>query len=165
MEVEEGTQPSPNQQGVSDQTRTSTFDGSGSLIDRHSKSVKLCETFKTKKHLVGENQERMNYLVQISRYINSRKDAGCFSPADVSLGSLAMAIGRKCVIRMTPSLKRELCKGCGTPCIPAISFKCRLRKNRQKHMVLMCQKCKTIKRFVTDREQMLWCDNPEAVVD
>ncbi|XP_066955018.1 uncharacterized protein Rpp21 [Macrobrachium rosenbergii] len=120
---------------------------------------------------VGENYERINYLVQTSRALVNMgefdKELGSVN-FDQTLasqtGSLATAVGRRCLIRLTPSLKRMLCKGCGTALIYGVNARVRHRSNRQKHLVVTCLTCNTIKRFVNDPKHKLWCDQEESLV-
>ncbi|XP_064114807.1 uncharacterized protein LOC135221016 [Macrobrachium nipponense] len=120
---------------------------------------------------VGENYERINYLVQTSRALVNMgefdKELGSMN-FDQTLasqtGSLASSVGRRCLIRLTPSLKRMLCKGCGTALIYGVNARVRHRSNRQKHLVVTCLTCNTIKRFVNDPKHKLWCDKEESLV-
>ncbi|XP_076058458.1 ribonuclease P protein subunit Rpp21 [Oratosquilla oratoria] len=109
---------------------------------------------------IGENHQRMNYLLQVSHWLcqKERKMAR-------NAGSLAMSIGRKCLIRMDPLLKRSLCKGCGVVLIYGINATVRFRKKRQKHLVITCHNCRTIKRFVNDSKYRLWTLCNEAKVE
>lgn len=128
------------------------------------KSIKKCVPNKSNKHPVTENQERINYLFLASSFLNNSEYSSNMRNVSASLGTMSMAIGRKCVLRMSPALKRQMCKGCGSSILPAVSSICRLRKNRQKHLVLTCNKCKTIKRFITNGNYMLWSENPKSVI-
>ncbi|KAK3853125.1 hypothetical protein Pcinc_040317 [Petrolisthes cinctipes] len=154
---------------------------------------------KKKKGVVVENQERINYLYQVSRYLASLKtnagvegrgqpndtaqttgkerNEGATHRADRSIrerhgllalasqtGYLAQVVGRKCVQRLTPSLKRTMCKGCGIALVYGVNAKVRHRSHRQKHIVVTCLTCRTIKRFNNDPKHKLWFEQEEACV-
>lgn len=126
---------------------------------------------KQKTGVVGENYERINYLVQTSRALvkmGESEDESVTLNFDKALasqtGSLATAVGRRCLIRLSPSLKRMLCKGCGTALIYGVNAKVRHRSNRQKHLVITCLTCYTIKRLVNNPKHKLWCEQEEAVL-
>lgn len=123
---------------------------------------------KRKKKLVGENQERINYLVQASRAIGLTAESSASLQSQralaAQLGSLAGAVGRRCVLRLAPALKRCLCKGCGTSLVYSVNAKVRHRSRRQKHLVVTCLTCHTIKRFINNPRHQLWFEQEEAVV-
>lgn len=123
---------------------------------------------KRKKKLVGENQERINYLVQASRAIGLSAGSSASVQSQralaAQLGSLAGAVGRRCVLRLAPALKRCLCKGCGTALVYGVNAKVRHRSRRQKHLVVTCLTCHTIKRFINNPRHQLWFEQEEAVV-
>lgn len=122
---------------------------------------------KLKKKLVGENQERINYLVQASRAMALTAGSPAATHGQKALaaqvGSLASAVGRRCVLRIAPALKRCLCKGCGTSLVYGVNARVRHRSRRQKHLVVTCLTCHTIKRFVNDPKHKLWFEQEEAV--
>lgn len=130
---------------------------------------------KKPKDPVSENQERINYLVQVSKVLatmppseykeNSHKNHECADQALASqTGALAAAIGRRCVMRLSPALKRSLCKGCGVALVYGVNARVRHRSRRQKHLVVTCLACRTIKRFVNDPKHKLWCEQEEAIL-
>ena len=136
---------------------------------------------------INENHHRINYLVQVSRYLaeqsheenqptstspsaplrqrllQERKGAHPLALSAMT-GATAAAIGRKCVMRLSPSLKRQMCKGCGAALVPAVSATVRHRSRRQKHWVVTCLACGTIKRFVNDPNHQVWAEREEAQV-
>lgn len=123
---------------------------------------------KRKKKLVGENQERINYLVQASKAIAFKPGSLSFFQSQkalaAQLGSLASAVGRRCVLRLAPALKHCLCKGCGTALVHGVNAKIRLQSRRQRHLVVTCLTCHTIKRFMNNPRHQLWSEQEEAVV-
>lgn len=123
---------------------------------------------KRKKKLVGENQQRINYLVQASKALvlsAGPSTAGQSQRAMAAeVGSLASAVGRRCVLRLAPALKRCLCKGCGTTLIYGVNAKVRHRSRRQKHLVVTCLTCRTIKRFINNPRYQLWYEQEEAAL-
>lgn len=126
---------------------------------------------KQKKMAANENQERINYLVQVSRAMVNKASKNLDSSLGHShrvlaaqTGALASAIGRRCVTRLEPALKRTLCKGCGTSLVYGVNARVRHRSRRQKHLVVTCLTCHTIKRFVNDPKHKLWCEQEEAIL-
>lgn len=122
---------------------------------------------KLKKKLVGENQERINFLVQASQAMaltaNSSGGVAGQRALAAQVGSLASAVGRRCVLRLAPALKRCLCKGCGTSLVYGLNARVRHRSRRQKHLVVTCLTCHTIKRFINDPKHRLWFEQEEAL--
>ena len=111
-----------------------------------------------KKRCLGENYLRVNYLFQASKYLVSQNSTEDIKNMSANLGSLCFAVGRKGVIRMSSKIKRQLCKGCGNYLMPGISCRVRQSKKRQKHTVLFCNRCKTLKKFNSNRYYELWED-------
>lgn len=123
---------------------------------------------KRSRKLVGENQQRINYLVQASKAIalTAGPSAGGQSQKVMAaeIGSLASAVGRRCVLRLSPALKRCLCKGCGTALVYGVNTKVRHRSRRQKHLVVTCLTCRTIKRFINNPRHELWYEQEKATL-
>ena len=122
---------------------------------------------KLKKKLVGENQERINFLVQASQAVGLTAGSPAISGQQAlaaQVGSLASAVGRRCVLRLAPALKRCLCKGCGTALVYGVNARVRHQSRRQKHLVVTCLTCHTIKRFVNNPKHRLWFEQEEALV-
>lgn len=144
---------------------------------KQNKNAEMQQQKQTKKQKdpVSENQERINYLVQVSKVLatmpplqqkeNHPRNHECADQALASqTGALAAAIGRRCVMRLSPALKRSLCKGCGVALVYGVNARVRHRSRRQKHLVVTCLACRTIKRFVNDPKHKLWCEQEEAIL-
>lgn len=115
---------------------------------------------KNEKLKVGENYGRINYLVQASRKVFNNDES-----ISSQLGSLAISFGRRLPqVRLDPLLKREMCKGCGVYLVYGVNAKVRHKSKRQKHLVITCLTCHTIKRFVTNPDHKLWSEQSEAKV-
>eukprot|EP00731_Ephydatia_muelleri_P029241 Em0020g885a len=72
-------------------------------------------------------------------------------------------ISQRLVLRLDPSIKRTLCKGCDSLLIPGITCTSRLQARRQKHVSVTCLTCSKVKRFVIDQEHTLWTERSENV--
>ncbi|CAH1794214.1 unnamed protein product [Owenia fusiformis] len=75
-----------------------------------------------------------------------------------------ISIARKHVFRIEPSIKRTICKKCFMLLIPGVTATVRTRSKREKHMVLTCLECKSVKRFLLRGSNKLWTEHPEAWV-
>lgn len=102
--------------------------------------------------------ERIHFLFQAAHAVLSS------NPSNVNLSrsycSTLGQIARHQVLRLDPHLKRRICKKCHILLLPGVTCMVRLRKRREKHSVVTCLDCGTVKRFVTRRDYRLWCDNP-----
>lgn len=137
------------------QDKKKTTDMNDSIKNNMNKTDKKNEKLK-----VGENYGRINYLVQASRKVFKNDES-----ISSQLGTLAISFGRRLPqVRLDPSLKREMCKGCGVYLVYGVNAKVRHKSKRQKHLVITCLTCYTIKRFVTNPKYKLWTDQPQARV-
>jgi ribonuclease P protein subunit RPR2 len=104
---------------------------------------------------------RINYLYQAALCLSFQ------SPPNICLArcyiNTMKTISKRLVIKLDPSIKRWVCKSCDTPLIPGVSCTGRLRARRQKHVVIKCTTCGTIKRFLTNNNYQLWTDKKENI--
>eukprot|EP00112_Aurelia_sp_Birch-Aquarium-sp1_P012603 Seg2650.2 transcript_id=Seg2650.2/GoldUCD/mRNA.D3Y31 product="Ribonuclease P protein subunit p21" protein_id=Seg2650.2/GoldUCD/D3Y31 len=63
--------------------------------------------------------------------------------------STAKKITEKLVLKIDPTVKRTICKCCHILLVPGVTAKFRIRGKREKHMVVTCMTCKTVKRWKT----------------
>jgi len=66
--------------------------------------------------------------------------------------STAKRITDKLVLKIDPQMKRTICKCCHSLLIPGISARHRIRGKREKHLVVACMTCGTIKRWRTFKD-------------
>ncbi|CAL1537403.1 unnamed protein product [Lymnaea stagnalis] len=71
-------------------------------------------------------------------------------------------VAQKHVIRMHPSIKRSFCKSCNIILISGQTCRIRFRSRSEKHTVVTCLHCGTMKRFMWRQNYNLWLDRPEA---
>lgn len=57
-----------------------------------------------------------------------------------------------------PSIKRTICKHCHTLLIPGITARVRVRRRRERHIVVTCLECQTIKRYLCRANYVLWSE-------
>ncbi|KAK0188263.1 Rpr2-domain-containing protein [Armillaria mellea] len=100
--------------------------------------------------------QRLNFLYQASVYLNGvaspspprrkRVTAGDLSRSYVSSMKI---VGQKTVVKMDPSVKRTICKGCNTILVPGSTVGIRANKSPSHGhvMVYTCTHCKTTRRI------------------
>ncbi|XP_064407027.1 ribonuclease P protein subunit p21-like [Halichondria panicea] len=105
--------------------------------------------------------QRMNYLFQAALA------ALCSTPSETGLSRFYVRtmkrISKRLVLRMDPSIKRVLCKSCDSLLVAGVTCTNRLKSARDKHIVVKCLTCGTLKRFLTDNDYVLWSEIPENV--
>ena len=106
---------------------------------------------------------RINYLYQAAHCILAQ------DPQNTQLArfymDLVKSVSAKVVMRISPDIKRTICKKCNALLIPGVTATVRLRGKRQKHVVMKCMDCRRVKRFNTNEDHVLWVDKPEGVVE
>lgn len=120
-----------------------------------------------------ETFERMNFLYQASQFYasmqpsssskNSNQDTASLLPLARVYNRDLRLVARKSVLRMTPHIKREICKVCATPLIPGVSSKVRVKgkENKQKYVSTNCAYCGWHKKLPVDSKYTLFVDKPE----
>lgn len=107
--------------------------------------------------------QRINYLYQAAH--ESLKK----SPNDVSLCRFYIytlrTITRRSCLHLHPDMKRNMCKRCCVLLIPGVTAIVRTRKKREKHTVVTCLECSTIKRYVYRPSKIPWIDKSDAWED
>ncbi|KAL4262561.1 Rpr2-domain-containing protein [Pleurotus pulmonarius] len=103
--------------------------------------------------------QRMNFLYQASSYLNSipsHSDSHETTPnriqsEDISSRYIGMmkTVGQKTLVKIDPTVKRTLCKGCNTVLQPGINTTVRITKlSSHGHAVTYtCNRCKTSRRI------------------
>ncbi|MEE6470079.1 hypothetical protein FKM82_008852 [Ascaphus truei] len=75
-------------------------------------------------------------------------------------------IGKRLVLRQDPSVKRTICKRCSSLLVPGITSTVRQKKHYgQRQTVVRCLSCGLTKRFLSNPNYKLWCEQPEALLE
>ncbi|XP_037810568.1 ribonuclease P protein subunit rpr2 [Lucilia sericata] len=130
---------------------------------------------KTKHHFQGkECFSRMNFLYQASLLMAGKNNA-----LSSYYGELCKNVGKKAVLRIDPTVKRDLCKRCSLAQKPGITSDLNvksLRKKRRKpkdvehldqdcQMQMACKLCGYQRNFNVKTEYKFWLENPESVAE
>ncbi|KAK0244448.1 Rpr2-domain-containing protein [Armillaria nabsnona] len=100
--------------------------------------------------------QRLNFLYQASVYLNGvtsqsppRRKRVTTSDLSRSYVSSMKIVGQKTVVKMDPSVKRTICKGCNTILVPGSTVTIRAKKSPSHGhlMVYTCTHCKTTRRI------------------
>ncbi|KAK0503705.1 RNAse P Rpr2/Rpp21/SNM1 subunit domain-containing protein, partial [Armillaria luteobubalina] len=100
--------------------------------------------------------QRLNFLYQASVYLNSvtsqspsRRRRVSTSDLSRSYVSSMKVVGQKTVVKMDPSIKRTICKGCNTILVPGSTVTIRVNKSASRGhvMVYTCTHCQTTRRI------------------
>ena len=73
-------------------------------------------------------------------------------------------IAKKNVLRLSPDIKRSICKKCFCILIPGVTASVRLKSKRQTHSLITCLQCRCTKRFLT-AEYQLWIEKSQCNSD
>jgi len=107
--------------------------------------------------------ERINYLYQAARTMlehnTKQPQVSCF------YGHVLSNVAARGVLKLDPSIKRTICKACNAVLIPGLTSSVRIRGKRQKHLVITCIQCKTLKRFVCNSKHKLWSEQGIATCE
>ncbi len=106
---------------------------------------------------------RMNYLYQAAHTLLRE------SPQNIELvrhyTHILQSIAKKQVLRIHPEIKRQLCKKCCMLLVPGVTCTVRKKGKTQKHIVVTCLDCTSVKRFPTRANYQLWVDQAESLVE
>lgn len=112
---------------------------------------------KNKSGVSPQNQEschKLNFLHQASHVVLA------INPENVEMSrfyaSTLKSTAQKLVFKLDPSIKRTICKHCHTLLIPGITARVRVRRRRERHIVVTCLECQTIKRYLCRANYVLW---------
>ncbi|XP_071485135.1 ribonuclease P protein subunit p21-like [Diadema antillarum] len=111
---------------------------------------------------LSEGHQRMNYLYQAAHCVLTQ------NPENSQLARFYIEtmrrVSAKLVMRLQPDIKRTVCKKCSALLVPGVTATVRVRGRRQRHVVVRCLDCGTIKRFNSNDKHVLWVEKPEAAV-
>ena len=101
-----------------------------------------------------EAYNRMNFLYQASHEVLRK------NPENLELSRFytftMKSIRQKLLCKMEPSIKRTICKYCHSVLIPGLTSTVRVKGKRERHLVVRCLDCGTLKRFNTQKDYQLW---------
>ncbi|XP_053310970.1 ribonuclease P protein subunit p21 [Spea bombifrons] len=108
--------------------------------------------------------ERLNFLYQAAHCVLAQ------NPENVELARFycqtQRVISKRLVLRQDPSVKRTICKRCSSLLIPGVTSTVRQKKCRgQRKTVIRCLSCGLTKRFLSNPDYKLWCEQPEALLE
>ncbi|XP_076075567.1 ribonuclease P protein subunit p21-like isoform X2 [Mytilus galloprovincialis] len=110
-----------------------------------------------------EQFQRMQYLYQAANQCIKS------DPRDLNLCRFYLttmrSIAKKSVLRLHVDIKRTMCKKCCVLLIPGVTAIVRTKSKKEKHLVVTCLECDTVKRFLLRKDYKLWLDNPQAWLD
>lgn len=76
-----------------------------------------------------------------------------------NVSSTCRAVGRKCLLRLSHHMKRELCRGCSTPLVPALTASAKIIKVRKKRVLsVRCLTCGVRRKRPCEDMKTLWAD-------
>ncbi|CAH2223072.1 ribonuclease P subunit p21 [Pelobates cultripes] len=108
--------------------------------------------------------QRINFLYQAAHCVLAQ------NPENVALARFychtEKMISKRLVLRQDPSIKRTICKRCSSLLLPGVTCTVRQKKHRgQRQTVVRCLSCGLIKRFLSNPNYKLWCEQPEALLE
>ncbi|CAB4015372.1 ribonuclease P subunit p21-like [Paramuricea clavata] len=107
-----------------------------------------------------EAYTRMNFLYQASQTVLME------NPVNLELSRFyaftMKSIGQKLLCKMDPSIKRTICKYCHSILVPGLTSTIRVKAKRERHLVVTCLDCGTLKRFNTCKNYQLWSEQQQA---
>lgn len=97
----------------------------------------------------------MNFLYQAAHSVLSS------NPSQPQLARFYIhtlkTISKRLVLKIDPTIKRTICKSCDTLLVPGVTCTHRIRAAREKHLVVKCLTCGTLKRFLArGKHQLTW---------
>ncbi|KAJ2614873.1 Ribonuclease P protein subunit p21 [Coemansia sp. RSA 1285] len=68
-------------------------------------------------------------------------------------------VARKSVLRLSPHIKREICKACASPLVPGVSCSTRVKGHKKgRRVVITCLYCGCQRRLIVDPHKELFVD-------
>lgn len=111
------------------------------------------------KSATPENQEscqKLNFLHQASHAVLA------INPENIEmsrfLASTMKAVAEKVVFKLDPSIKRTTCKHCHALLIPGVTARVRVRRKRERHIVVTCLDCRTVRRYLCRPDYVSWSE-------
>jgi len=95
-------------------------------------------------------QERIEILLSLARQTVSSNKA--LSKRYVEI---ARRIAMRSGVRLGRRRKQFICKTCGTPLVPGVNCRVRVRAEHGTHVVVTCMECGSVKRYPAVKEKRL----------
>lgn len=116
------------------------------------------------KKVPTERQEachKLNFLHQASHAVLA------INPENVEMSrfyaSTMKEIAKKLVYKLDPNIKRTTCKHCHALLVPGITAKVRIRRKRERHLVVTCLGCNTLRRYLCRPGHVLWSEQNASI--
>ena len=124
----------------------------------------MVQTSKTPNIPNKEISHRINFMYQAAHtaLTSGKSQAEANQVCRVYIRSLRR-IAKKLVLRLDPNIKRSLCKKCDLLLLPGLTSTLRLGSKRQKHIIIKCNDCGAIKRFLSSSSYVLFTENPNSI--
>jgi len=106
---------------------------------------------------------RINFLYQASNLVSELPFSETGRILSAHYGQILSKVAKKSVLRMDPSIKRTVCKGCGSLLKPGVSSVVRKRKKNKGSVNHTCRTCGTNKSFGVREEYEIWHCKEESV--
>ncbi|KAF2347584.1 RNAse P Rpr2/Rpp21 subunit [Trinorchestia longiramus] len=125
-----------------------------------------CLVFASKGALNTLSSEESTVSTASPRRSESRGGVLFLHPEIASnLGSTCRAIGRKCQLRMSHILKKEMCPSCYTHLVPTVTASAKIIRVRKKRvLVLTCHTCGRRRKRPCQDVKTLWTEKPESLL-
>lgn len=108
---------------------------------------------KRKHHVNFDGQERINYLYNAA--VQIYKATGSLSPSRHYIKSM-LEIGRKTMTRLTPQMKKSICKKCFIPLIPGGTCKNSIKRGKNhKWLRIKCLSCNIGHSIIISKEKKI----------
>ncbi|XP_020611109.1 ribonuclease P protein subunit p21-like [Orbicella faveolata] len=114
------------------------------------------------KSATPENQEscqKLNFLHQASHAVLA------INPENIEMSrfyaSTMKTVAEKVVFKLDPSIKRTTCKHCHALLIPGVTARVRVRRKRERHIVVTCLDCRTVRRYLCRPDYVLWSERKD----
>jgi len=75
--------------------------------------------------------------------------------------STMKTVAEKVVFKLDPSIKRTTCKHCHALLIPGVTARVRVRRKRERHIVVTCLDCHTVRRYLCRPDYVLWSERKD----
>lgn len=103
-----------------------------------------------------ESCQKLNFLHQASHAVLA------INPENIEMSrfyaSTMKTVAEKVVFKLDPSIKRTTCKHCHALLIPGVTARVRVRRRRERHIVVTCLDCSTVRRYLCRPNYVLWSE-------
>jgi ribonuclease P protein subunit RPR2 len=107
---------------------------------------------------------RMNFLYQACHVMQAHSSKAN-QIMSAYYGHIMVGVAKKAVLRIDPSVKRNICKGCYSLLCPGKTSTVHMKKHNRGQIQQTCMNCHTMKRFNLKPGYNIWNEKAESVVD